>query len=240
MFWPLETRLAISVWVRTTRLNPTRMKIRQNPWVQMDLPKCFHNKKLRRLWFTLASHFGVASTLQRHIRHLHILDTVKLQHWQDGMLDFSIVFKRLHFTCVQHFFWKMQFLYTKLTLYIFWKNLCHFFCQFFSLFEGRGRGRQHIYARLGTGCRDLQCCHQLCGEGKDTADAFAFELRLLGFVGGWRNVIKQVQTPRTPRFFYEWLQSIFWFLLLWRVHWHEIRMNCDELDSGFPSNRMSN
>ena len=119
----------------------------------------------------------------------------------------------------------MQFLYTKLTLYIFWKNLCHFFCQFFSLFEGRGRGRQHIYARLGTGCRDLQCCHQLCGEGKDTADTFAFDvLHLLGFVGS-----KTGRNPKKTRFFDKWLQSIFWFLLLWRVHWHELRVNCDEL-----------
>lgn len=121
----------------------------------------------------------------------------------------------------------MQFLYTKLTLYIFWKDLCHFF----SLFEGRGRGRQHIYARLGTGCRDLQCCHQLCGEGKDTADAFAFDvLRLLGFVAS-----KTGRNPKKPGFLTNdfKLQSIFWFLLLWLqgvvAHWHEIRVNCDEL-----------
>lgn len=83
MFWTLETPLAISIWVQTTRLNPTRMKIRQNPWVQMDLPKCFHNTKLRRLWFTLASHFGVASTLQRHptFPHFRHSESTALAGW---------------------------------------------------------------------------------------------------------------------------------------------------------------
>lgn len=158
----------------------------------MDLPKCFHNTKLRRLWFTLASHFGVASTLQRHptFPHFRHSESTALAGWY---VRFQHCVQKITFHLRTTLYLKNVIPLHKIDFVYLLKNLCHFF----SLFEGRGRGRQHIYARLGTGCRDLQCCYQLRGEGKDTADAFAFDvLRLLGVVAS-----ETGRNPKKTRFF---------------------------------------
>ena len=242
MFWTLETPLAISIWVQTTRLNPTRMKIRQNPWVQMDLPRCFHNTKLRCLWFTLASHFGVASTLQRHIRHLHIIDTVKLQHWQDGWI--SKLCSKDYISLTTLFLKNAIPLYKIDFVYLLKRPLSFLF---FVWREGKGKGAYLCKAwnRMSWPSVLPSALWRREGHGR------CVRVRRVAFVGIC--CFENRSKPQETRFFNKWLQtskhfSVFVALtsrccgsLTWNsgeLRW--IAIIVTKMDSGFPSNRMSN
>ncbi len=91
MLWTLETRLAISIWVQTTHLNPTRIKIREYAWVYMGLSKCFN-------WGACGSHWRHTLVLLQHCQGTSDICTFRSSE-TTALAGFFFWFKH----CVQRF-----------------------------------------------------------------------------------------------------------------------------------------